>query len=364
MNFAIQAPVLNLGHVILGPGIIAPILEKTTMLTPATALYHAECPDGFGAAYAAWRRYGDQAAYLPMRHGQPWPTEAVAGRDVFILDFSFPPAELLAMAGVARSVFLLDHHETARQAWAGQLAADPGQGNLFLHRHPDLPLTVAFDLEKSGARLAWEHFHPDEPAPLAIAHIEDLDLWRFRLPGTRPFCRALRLQPYDFGVWDGIVRGADSPESGLYREMVSQGETIDRFCALEVERLATSALVMPVTLKGEPIDPLQALRHGLPVITDTDGSWRAVSGLAINASALFASDLGDHLARQSGSFGLIWQLSGNGDVRGSLRASGRIDVAVIAQNYGGGGHPNAAGFRIPLQRFMDEVLNTSHRQPA
>lgn len=334
------------------------------MLHPATILYHADCPDGFGAAYAAWRRYGERAAYVPLHHGEPWDKLELAGRDVFILDFSFPPADLLAMAAVAHSVFLLDHHVTARQAWAGQLAADTGQRGLALHRHPGLPLTVAFDLDKSGARLAWEHFHPGEPAPLLIAHIEDQDLWRFRLPDTRPFCQALRLRPYDFAVWDGIVREAASPAATRYREMVAEGAAIERFCALEVERLGDGSLVTPAILRGEPVDALQARRHGLPVITDGEDSWRAIDGLAINASGVFASDLGNRLAEKSGSFGLVWQLAGGGEVRVSLRACGRVDVAAIAQNYGGGGHPNAAGFRLPLQRFTAEVLQPSLRRPV
>ncbi|HZX33402.1 MAG TPA: DHHA1 domain-containing protein [Rhodocyclaceae bacterium] len=331
---------------------------------PATIIYHGECPDGFGAAYAAWRLYGDQAAYVPMHHGEPWRTLELADRDVFILDFSFSPGELQTMAEVARSVYLLDHHASARQPWAGVLQSASDAGNLAIHRHPELSLTIAFDLDKSGARLAWEHFHPTEPLPLALAHIEDQDLWRFRLPGTRPFCRSLRLQPYDFAAWDRIVRQAVSPESPLHRDMVREGEAIERFCALEVERLGNSRLVMPVSLKGEPADPLQALRHGLPIITDSEGSWRAVSGLAINANGVFTSELGHCLAQRSGTFGLIWQLGGDGEVRVSLRACGQVDVAAMAQNYGGGGHPNAAGFRMPLRRFVDEVLNASASLPA
>lgn len=329
------------------------------MSHPALILYHADCPDGFGAAYAAWRRYGSTADYLAMHHGEPWQEADVAGRAVFILDFSFPPDALLAMARVARSVFLLDHHATARDAWSGELAADPERPGLASYRHPELPLTVAFDLDKSGARLAWEHFHPGTPLPLPLAHVEDQDLWRFRLSGTRTFCRALRLEAQDFAQWDGIARAAASAEAPLYRRMVAAGEAIERFCALEVERLAASALVHPVALRSEAVDPLQAVRHGLPIIADEAGSWRAVRGLAINASGVFASDLGNRLAEQSGTFGLIWQASGNGEARVSVRACGRVDVALIAQNYGGGGHPNAAGFRLPLQRFLDEVLKSA-----
>ena len=102
-------------------------------------------------------------------------------------------------------------------------------------------------------------------------------------------------------------------------------------------------------------------RHGLPTVSDGDRAWRAVSGLAINANALFASELGNRLAEESGTFGLVWELVSGGEVKVSLRATGRVDVAAIAAGYGGGGHPNAAGFRMPLARFSGEILDIANQ---
>ncbi len=322
--------------------------------SPITVLYHADCPDGFGAAYAAWRRFGDAATYRTMHHGQPWEMAEIAGHEAYILDFSFPPEVLEAMAGMARSVVQIDHHASARQPWGERLmkAADGGES----YRHPTLPLTLLFDLEKSGARLAWEHFHPEQPLPLILRHVEDMDMWRFALPGTRAVGRALRLLDFDFAVWDDLVHRTPNPDAPRYKAFVAEGETIERFFQTEVSRLAQSRLVMPVRLRGEPIDPLQALRHGLPTVVDGDRAWRAVDGLAINASVLFASEVGNRLAENSGTFGLIWQFDADGEVKASLRSKGNINAAEVAANYGGGGHPNAAGFRMPLARFMSEIL--------
>lgn len=324
-------------------------------MTTTTVYYHANCLDGFGAAYAAWSHFGNQARYLPMQHGESWHADDVTGKAVYILDFSFPVTELRAMAALARSVLLLDHHISARQPWAAHLQTDCN--GLATLSDPDLPLTVAFDLDKSGAQLAWEHFQPERSLPLLVQHIADQDLWRFALPGSRAFCRALRLQAFDFQAWENIVRTTPTPDAPAYQALLTQGEAIERFCALEVSRLAQSQLVMPATLHGEAIDPLQALRHGLPVIHDGVQSWRGLDGLAINASALFDSDLGHQLAAQSGTFGLIWQLTGQGMVKVSLRADGKVNVARLAEQYGGGGHPNAAGFRISAARFFAEILH-------
>ena len=321
---------------------------------PITVIYHADCADGFGAAYAAWRRFGDAATYRPMHHGQPWEMAEIAGHEVYILDFSFSPDKLEAVSSLAQSVVQIDHHASARRPWVQHLA--PAADGSEYYRHPALPLTLCFNLDKSGARLAWEYFHPAQPVPLILRHIEDLDIWRFALPGTRAVGRALRLLEFDFALWDELMRTAPTPDSPRYKALLAEGESIERFFQTEIDRLAKSQLVMPARLRGEPLDPLQALRHGLPTLVEEARAWRAISGLAINANALFASELGDRLAERSGSFGLIWQLGNDGQVKASLRARGKIDVAEIAANYGGGGHPNAAGFRLPLARFASEIF--------
>ena len=321
---------------------------------PTLIYYHADCIDGFGAAYAAWRQFGENAAYRAMHHGDSWQIDEVSGRNVFILDFSFPRHVLEEMARHATLVCQIDHHASARDGWTAELRSETGS-SMALYQHPELPLKVIFDMEKSGARLAWEHFHT-EATPLALLHIEDQDLWRFKIEGTRAFCTALRLKPFDFAIWHGLISEIEKSDSDCYLSLLAEGNAIQRFLQIEIQRLAGSELVTPISMRGEPIDPLQALRHGTPTLIDGDLAWRRIDGLAINASALFASELGNVLATHSGTFGLIWQVGADGLVKASLRASGKIDVAHLAASFGGGGHPNAAGFRMPLARFTKEVL--------
>ena len=46
---------------------------------PTLIYYHADCIDGFGAAYAAWRHFGQNASYHPMHHGDAWQIKETAG---------------------------------------------------------------------------------------------------------------------------------------------------------------------------------------------------------------------------------------------------------------------------------------------
>lgn len=112
-------------------------------MKPTFVLYHANCPDGFAAARAAWMSLGDAATYLPVSYGDPLPA-IPDGSEVYIVDFSYPRPileELEARCGLT----VIDHHATAQEALSG-LA--------FAH----------FDMSKSGAVLTWEHFHK-EPVP-------------------------------------------------------------------------------------------------------------------------------------------------------------------------------------------------------
>lgn len=324
------------------------------MPNPVSIIYHADCPDGFGAALAAWKKFGDTADYHPMHHGEDWQALDLTGKSVFILDFSFSRDALERIAEQACDVTQIDHHASARAAWANQLKTT--NDGLETFRHQKLPLNIIFNLKKSGARLSWEHFSPDLPLPLALRHVEDMDMWRFAIPGTRAFSRSLRLLPFDFPTWEQMLVETSNQDSPRYLSMLAEGEAIEQFFKREIDRLSTSHLIMPASVRGEVMDHLQAIRHNQALIQSESLAWQSISGLAINADSLFASELGNRLAERSGTFGLIWQLAADGEIKASLRAAGNVDVAAIASRYGGGGHPNAAGFRMPAADFIAEVL--------
>ena len=126
-------------------------------------LYHAGCDDGFGAAYAIWLKYGYKAKYIPVQYGQDFP-EVSPGETVFVVDFSYPRDVLQDIANRCKLV-VLDHHKTAMDDLA------------------DLPF-AHFDMNKSGAVLAWEYFHPNRPIPVLLKYVQDYDLWTKELINT------------------------------------------------------------------------------------------------------------------------------------------------------------------------------------
>ena len=146
-------------------------------------LYHAHCRDGFGAAYAAWKRLGDKATYIPCKYGDPPP--GVSGKNVIILDFSYPREIVEKMYEEANSLIILDHHKSAMEDLC------------------DLDFAW-FSEDHSGAFLAWHFFHPGEDVPKFISYIEDRDLWKWKLPYSREFSAAFETVPYDFREYDNF----------------------------------------------------------------------------------------------------------------------------------------------------------------
>src|SRR5438309_9630563 len=142
-------------------------------------IYHGACRDGFTAAWVAAMRHPGadfQAGYFGNK------APSVIGRSVVILDFSYPREVLETMAREAEELVLLDHHKTAEADLAG------------------LPY-AHFDMERSGAGLAWDYFFPGEPRPWLVDYVEDRDLWRFRLPDSKAVNAYLSVLPFDFAAW-------------------------------------------------------------------------------------------------------------------------------------------------------------------
>jgi oligoribonuclease NrnB/cAMP/cGMP phosphodiesterase (DHH superfamily) len=279
----------------------------------ALCIYHRGCADGFGAAWAVRLALGERVAFYPGVYGAPPPD--VTGRDIIVVDFSYKRPVMEALCRSAASVLALDHHKTAAaeldglEQWA---AAQPVTA----------AVTVHIDMEKSGAVLAWEHFHPGKPIPRLLRHVQDRDLWRFTLPGTREILACVFSHPFDFDHWDRLAEEIERDPTAIQAE----GEAIERKHHKDIAELLDTT-TRPMTIGGYRV-PIANLPYTL------------------------ASDAGHALCRGDGD-GIIPPFAGiyydrPGGRTFSLRSSGDFDVSAIARKYGGGGHKNAAGFTVPL----------------
>lgn len=292
-------------------------------------IYHADCTDGFGAAFAAWLKFGSDADYYAARYGDKdlpdW-----QGREVYILDFSFPRALMDDAFQLAKHVVWLDHHKTAFEMWIGGLF-DGTEGR---HEQHDQVRDIVLDFDKSGALLAWEYFHPNTEVPALIRHIDDRDRWQFKLEGSKELHAALQsYKPWNFEQWKVLLNDWDL----LHRnDLMLEGLAILRAQEQHVADMAKQARKCEIW----------CLKPGM----DINDEFR-YPGLAVNAP-IHMSEVGHELANQSGTYGLVWYVGADTRVKCSLRSNGEYDVSGIARHFGGGGHRNAAGFETDIRTLV------------
>jgi oligoribonuclease NrnB/cAMP/cGMP phosphodiesterase (DHH superfamily) len=280
-------------------------------------LYHANCFDGFGAKYAAWRKFGDEAEYLAVNYGQPVPQKLLNALlskkaldkkvEIYILDFSYPRNSLELLRGMCDTLVVLDHHKTAEEDLAG------------------LDYAI-FDMDKSGAVLAWEYFHPGKPVPDILLDIQDGDLWKFERPNTEAIRAALPLLEFNVESLGHCITYDDD-----YDWIIEKGTTLLDSENIEIKQRVPN-YVHKISLFG----------HSCGCINCT--TFISKTGAAITADKSLGVDIA-----------LMYQVIKNGDVLLSFRAAkdNDIDVSELARKFGGGGHAKSAGGKCSLKALQN-----------
>jgi len=267
-----------------------------------TVIYHADCPDGFSGAWTAWKKFKDKAIYIPLYHNMPLPPE-VEDRDVYLIDFTYTDQQMLnELFEKAKRVVLIDHHITTKP---------------FLDQFEGYD----FDLKHSGAAIAWRYFHPKVPMPKLLSYIEAIDLGRFDEPNVKEVDQLTNLYEYNFDIWDSLIKDFENAQKRF--EHINTGKILLKKMNKEVEKIVSLA---------------------------EDVEFEGVKCKMVN-TPIHVSYVGEALYSKYPPMSVIWSRRRNLIVV-SLRSDGSVDVAKIAEKYGGGGHRKAAAFRWEADHIL------------
>lgn len=280
-------------------------------------IFHADCPDGFGAAWWLGKALGEHDKH-PGRYDEQPPD--CSGREVWMVDFCYKTAELARVGDQCQTLTIFDHH-------ASQVAEVDGA---CIRRHDSMfaycdlaelggldKREAVFDLNHSGVGLAdqyvkrWRGWKP----PDWFANIEDRDLWHFKERRTQAVFAAVTARPYTDEAWDQM---GDMLASDLARE----GAGIEMYRQRLIE--ATLATAFQGVLDGHLV-------------------WMAAAPYAI------CSDVASELAqRDPALFAATFVQYGDGRKYSLRSLEGGMDVSKVAQRLDptGGGHVHAAGARV------------------
>jgi len=294
-------------------------------------IFHDPCMDGFTAAWVVKQRW--PGIVLVGANYNQAPVD-VAGKHVLIVDFSYKRDVLAAMGKTAASITVLDHHDSAERelvdwrvrsisdlkepADLARTAADYANSGKPRYAHLELPIQAVFDMERSGAGLAWDYCFPGKPRPKLVRHVEDRDLWKFRFHGTKEVVAVLALWDQDLADWSDFAQKLEDPEA--FSDIRNQGSLLlQKFDADLRKTLAETTRTMEI--------------GGYPTPT-------------ANVPYYMASEAADILG-VGVPFCATYYDTPTGR-KFSLRVrDGDFAANRVAEQYGGGGHPKACGFTMP-----------------
>jgi len=297
-------------------------------------LYHADCADGFAAAYVAYTALScadNQNAFVGVRYDKNETLERVIdvinkaslGERVdtlYILDFSFTPSITLQLAELYTIVWL-DHHKKAIDEFS-QSSTDLDVASLT----SKVGNTVVLDASSSGAMLTLRHFYPAGTAvsPLVrlVQLIDDRDRWQFRMPESKALNLALMAaRPWTFSQWSFFTAS-----HRVLDELTQSGSCMASYAEAQIN--AAVARARPCVIPG----------FG--------------TGLHVN-STVSPSEIGDLLSTKSGTYALIWSYV-DSKILCSFRSK-EVDVNALAMTFGGGGHEHAAGCSVDLPTLQSWI---------
>lgn len=307
-----------------------PVAEKTVdkmdpifgeLLARPTVVYHADCSDGYGAAWAAHQHLGDDADYVACAYGQlPDPT-LVQGRPLYIVDFSFPRDVLIGLATMAQFVVVLDHHKSAKEDLESLVGT---VGNL----------SIQFDMLRSGAMMTWDYFFPEVDPPRMIAYIQDRDLWSKELPGCDDVAAGIASYAFNMSNYPWNTDGGRA----VIDDLAIGGANIRRYAVMHASRIALNATILNL--------PMDDGAHEIP---------------HCNCPKIWASDVAGYLAQYFPFAVVYWDEGTSRCFSARSVAPHGTDVSAIARTMGGGGHRHAAGWEIqnfnagyPFPLFLKE----------
>ena len=278
-------------------------------------VYHAACPDGFGAAWATWKAWAGEGEFIARGHSDRMSGPLVEDALLLFVDIAPKPDELAELAEHAARVVVLDHHWTNQKKFEEEpelLTALQQDGH-----------EIHFDMQHSGAVLTWRYLFPDQRAPNLLSYVEDQDIWAWKLPNSAEVNAAISSYPQDFETWTSLAaRDVD--------DLAREGAPIVRTDAVEVERATRNP--SPISLAGRRVESINARAR------------RSAIGHALAERKAFGQQ-----------WGCVYRIEGS-RVHATLYSIGDLDVSEVAAEYGGGGHKNAAGFTLSLETWLKEIV--------
>jgi uncharacterized protein len=287
--------------------------------------YHSADFDGMCSG-AIIKYFYPEVVLVGVDYGQQFPWDRVdAGDEVYMVDFSLPMVDMINMEAITSNFVWIDHHKSAIEE-AAKYNWLPG---------PSTSGYNVLDTDYSGCELTWKYLEGwGTKLPLAVFWLGRYDIWKqHENPGSLEFQYGLRLydgNPENQQLWKRLF--TDNSYVNTVRE---QGKTIIAYESRQAE-IYLKVMFFLTTFEG------------LRCLAVNKGMCNSLTFNSLWDQNKYDAMLAFSWKKDK------WSISIYTDHK-------NLDLSKVCKKYGGGGHPQAAGFvcdvlPFKLQGEINEIL--------
>jgi len=275
--------------------------------------FHSDDLDGWSSsAIVSKKHQNDEIEFYGYNYEDE--IKLVTGYDiVYMVDCSTTSENMKFLIENNKKFIWIDHH--AQKIW--QVIEEI--------KDPILGLRDKGNIH-SACVLTWKYLYPKKPVPTILKYIEDVDLWKWEMKDTDEITTSLDLDCkkdremlknfFNENVWKSVIN-----------IIIENGRKYINMRTKQIKEIMKNTVIV---------------------------HWGGYRTAVIN-TPIHKSHTGDAILKENINVNIVLIWSFNKDkVLCSLRSSD-VDVARIADKYGGGGHRLASGFRCDL-RFIRKII--------
>ena len=287
-------------------------------------LYHDDL-DGKCAGFLVYeflKKQGKLVELFPMNYGEPTPF--AKGQSFWIVDFSVPVDDMKRLLDESTEVHWIDHHKSSIAKYKDFKHGEWTEDDIYGKRQDGI----------AACELTWEYLYQKSAMPDFVKYIGDRDVWAWKLEYTKHFC-------------NGILAYDTNPASQtcVFKELITDYEC--QMQNVEVNFSRHTAVIRDgwvVTTYKDIQDVEYVNKNGIFV------NWEGHECYVVNGmfssepfeKAVPATDIWIAFRYMPGCY---WNVS---------LYSKTVNVRLIAEKHGGGGHDQAAGFQCKELPFLPE----------
>lgn len=334
-------------------------------------LSHANCLDGYVAAGIACKRYLAEGWAVELRFGR-YDVEADMSmltkeledtlfNELVIVDYSVAIERLLEVSHLTDIVRIYDHHKGFKESLDQYLesliinkdtyttgikvATSTCVENIHIH----------YDSNECGASLVYKNSLTGRnilptPVPYLLQYVRDYDLWKLKISGIK-------------GIHDSLYASINtaylndkSPRVLADKVNSIKNNLEGHYCRDLLSQNARAIISYKESQIASAIEYLKVVMvEGLGRVALT------------TAPRELRNDLADEILNRLGLADVCINYSVNlsknkcfCSIRSSYRGDASIDVAKIANKFGGNGHTTSAGFSCSIEKFKALFLGIDY----